>query len=126
MASPHAIFDGLSAAFAELSSFAVTLSGQSLSLDSNKRPIARLKPLKNFTSAPPIPRQTSVQVPPNVSGNWECAFRCANRGWETLGWPAASGRQSRPQLVVDRDAFALELAPAGYGPGCRVRQCASA
>jgi len=64
MANPHAIFDGLSAAFAELSRFAVTVSGQSRSLDLQQETNRQIEAGKDVTSAQaPIPGRTSVPGP---------------------------------------------------------------
>jgi hypothetical protein len=142
MASPHAIFDGLSAAFPELSAFAGTLSGQLPSLDIERETNRQIDAWRNFTSAPPpIPGPTSVPGPAELQ--WKVGVRVPLlQQWLGERWVGRCIRvdstdlsmsqvqqivdsllpdvpvQRRKKadqygyelLVVDRDAFALELA----------------
>jgi hypothetical protein len=142
MASPHAIFDGLSAAFPELNAFAGTLSSQLPSLDIERETNRQIDAWRNFTSAPPpIPGPTSVPGPAELQ--WKVGVRVPLlQQWLGERWVGRCIRvdstdlsmsqvqqivdsllpdvpvQRRKKadqygyelLVVDRDAFALELA----------------
>jgi hypothetical protein len=142
MASPDAIFGGLSAAFMELNNFAVNLTSQPSSLDIERETNRQIDAWKNFTSAPPpIPGQTTAPGPAELQ--WKVGVRVPLlQQWLGERWvgrcirvdsadlsmsqvqqivdsllPDVPVQRSKkaPEvgyelLVVDRDAFALQLA----------------
>jgi Domain of unknown function (DUF4062) len=142
MASPKAIFDGLSAAFIELNNFAITLTSQPSSLDIERETNRQIDAWKNSTNAPP-PIQGQTTGPGPAELQWKVGVRVSLlQQWLGERWvgrcirvdsadlsmsqvqqivdsllPDVPVQRSKkaPQvgyelLVVDRDAFALQLA----------------
>jgi len=144
MASPDAIFDGLSASFVELNQFVQTLNSPPSvpSLDIERETDRQIDAWKSFTSAPPqMPGQSSLPGPAELQ--WKVGVRVPLlRQWLGERWvdrcirvDSADLNMSQVQqivdsllsdvpvqrrkkapdngyqlLVVDRDAFALQLA----------------
>jgi Domain of unknown function (DUF4062) len=136
MTSPDAIFDGFSTAFPELNNFVINLSNQLASLDIERETNRQIDAWKNFTSAPPPAGpgpepQLKVGVRVSLLQQWlgeRWVGRCIRVDSADLTMtqvqqivdsllPDVPLQRSKkgPQvgyelLVVDRDAFALELA----------------
>lgn len=140
MASPDAIVDGLCAAFLEISTFASILNTQPSSLDIERETNRQIDAWKTFTSAPPPPLTGTpgsaepgwkVGVRISLLQQW-LGERWVSRGIRVDGADLSMSQvqqivdsllpdvpvQRRKKenhggfelLVVDRDAFALELA----------------